>query len=288
MKIGLRIPGEARKLSFDEFCNWCRKVGFEAVDLGSPNPEQIRTARDAGLEIGTVDLPGTRELCSADPEKQRAGQESAKTAIQAASENGVDRMFCVFVPEDANAGRKANFENWARAFPPVAEFAGAKGVRIAMEGWPGPGPSYPALGCAPEMWRRMFAAVPSPAFGLNYDPSHLVRIGVDWLRALDEFSDKIIHVHGKDTEVDTERLYEHGNLGPTFRRAKAFGESWWRYTIPGDGEVNWGRLVARLEDAGFNGIVSVELEDHRYHGTWEKQAEGLERSQRHLAKFVRP
>ena len=46
-------------------------------------------------------------------------------------------------------------------------------------------------------------------------------------------------------------------------------------------------VVARLEDTGYNGIVSVELEDYRYHGSWEAQAEGLRRSQRHLAQFVR-
>jgi sugar phosphate isomerase/epimerase len=287
MKIGLRIPGEARNLPFAEFCAWCREAGFGAVDLGAVTAEAVATARQAGLEIGTADLPGTRELCSDDPAQRAAGAETAKAAIRAARENGIERMFCVFVPADAARGRKANFENWTKAFPAVAEYAAAQGVRIAMEGWPGPGPYYPALGCTPEMWRAMFAAVPSPAFGLNFDPSHLVRIGVDWLRALDEFSSRVIHVHGKDTEIDHERLYEHGNLGPTFRAARPFGEGWWRYTIPGDGEVNWQVLVARLEDAGFDGIISVELEDHRYHGSWENQAEGLRRSQQHLARYVR-
>jgi sugar phosphate isomerase/epimerase len=287
MKIGLRIPGEGRKRPFGEFCGWCRQAGFEGIDLGAVTAEAVRTAEDAGLEIGTADLPGTRDLCSADPAKQAAGAEAAKAAIRTAAENGVHRMFCVFVPEDVAAGRRANFENWAKSFPPVVEFAESQGVRLAMEGWPGPAPSYPALGCTPEMWRAMFAHCPSSFFGLNYDPSHLVRIGVDLLRALDEFAGKVIHVHGKDTEIDPERLYEHGNLGPTFTRPRPFGESWWRYTIPGDGVVHWGRLVARLEDAGFNGMISVELEDHRFHGSWEREAEGLQRSQRHLAHFVR-
>src|SRR3712207_3490375 len=151
-----------------------------------------------------------------------------------------------------------------------------------MAGWPGPISAYPALGCTPEMWRAMFAAVPSPAFGLNFDPSHLVRIGIDWRRALDEFGARVIHVHGKDTDFDAERLYEHGNLGPTFRQAVAFGESWWRYTIPGEGVVDWCRLIGRLEDLGFDGIISVELEDYRYHETWDLQKDGLARSRQHL------
>jgi sugar phosphate isomerase/epimerase len=137
------------------------------------------------------------------------------------------------------------------------------------------------------MWRAMFKAVPSPAFGLNYDPSHLVRLGIDYQRALHEFADRVYHVHGKDTELDSERLYEHGNLGPTFHSARGFGEDWWRYTIPGDGIVDWGKVVQRLEDAGFDGIVSVELEDYRYWGTWPAQADGLLRSRAHLSQFVR-
>src|SRR5918992_1294189 len=117
--------------------------------------------------------------------------------------------------------------------------------------------------------------------GCSASSSRKVRIGIDHERALDEFGDRVIHVHGKDTDFDRERLYEHGNLGPTFRKAVAFGESWWRYTIPGEGLVDWCRLIGRLEDFGFDGIISVELEDYRYHDTWELQADGLARSRDH-------
>lgn len=287
MKIGFRIPGKAREISFEELCAWAVKAGFGSIDLSGPDVTQIQTARAAGLEIGTIDLPGTRDLVSAEPEKQAAGVEAAKAAIAATAENGCSRMFCVFVPEVHTRKRAETFAVWKETFPAVAAFAEEKNVRIAMEGWPGPGPSYPALGCTPEMWRAMFAAVPSKAFGLNYDPSHLVRIGIDYRRALDEFGDRVIHVHGKDTDFDAERLYEHGNLGPTFRKPVGFSESWWRYTIPGEGIVDWNRLIGRLEDFGFDGVVSVELEDYRYHETWALQADGLARSQQHLAKWVR-
>ena len=287
MKIGFRIPGKARELPFEELCAWAARTGFQSIDLPAPDAERVRTAQAAGLEIGTIDLAGTRDLVSADPAKQQAGAEAAKAAIAATAELGCSRMFCVFVPEDHTRKRRDTFDVWKETFPAVAQFAEERGVRIAMEGWPGPAPAYPALGCTPEMWRAMFAAVPSPAFGLNYDPSHLVRIGIDYRRALDEFGDRIIHVHGKDTDFDAERLYEHGNLGPTFRKPVGFSESWWRYTIPGEGVVDWSRVVGRLEDFGFDGVVSVELEDYRYHETWDLQADGLRRSREHLARWVR-
>jgi sugar phosphate isomerase/epimerase len=287
MKIGLRMPGTARELGFEKFCRWCAETGYQAVDVGVVTPEIAKTASAAGLALGTSDLPGVRELLSADAAKQAAGAESAKGAIRAAAEHGAKNMFCVFYPEDASLGRKANFEIWKQTIPPIVNFAESLGVGIAMEGWPGGAPYYPALGCTPEMWRAMFAACPSPALGLNYDPSHLVRIGVDWRRALDEFSSRVLHVHGKDTEIDAERLYECGNLGPSLASARAFGDLWWRYTIPGDGVVDWRHVANHLEDAGFDGIISVELEDHRYHRTWEKESEGLRRSLAHLKQFVR-
>jgi len=287
VKIGFRIPGKAKEVSFEELCRWAVSAGFGAIDLASADAGQVQAARAAGLEIGTVDLAGTRDLISADPAKQAAGAEAARASIAATAEAGCDKMFCVFVPEDHSRKRCESFEVWKETFPAVAAFAEEKGVRIAMEGWPGPGPAYPALGVTPEMWRAMFEAVPSPAFGLNFDPSHLVRIGVDWRRALDEFGGKVIHVHGKDTDMDAERLYEHGNLGPTFRKSVAFGEGWWRYTIPGEGVVDWDRLIGRLEDFGYNGVISVELEDYRYHETWELQADGLKRSRDHLARWTR-
>ncbi len=286
MKIGLRIPGAGRQMSFDEFCRWCVDNGFEAVDIGEATPEVVQTARDAGLVIGSSDLPGVGNLLSIDKEKQAAGAEAAKTAIQAAADNDVHIMFCVFNPEDASLGRAKNFELWRETVPPIAEFAADRGVCIAVEGWPGGGPAYPALGCTPETLRPMFAECPN-GLGVNYDPSHLVRIGVDYLRMLNEFASKVVHVHGKDTVFDQEALYLHGNLGPVFHSPRGFGEDWWRYCIPGDGLVDWLKVVQRLEDEGFDGIISVELEDYRYSKDWDAQADGLLRSRAHLAQYVR-
>jgi sugar phosphate isomerase/epimerase len=289
VKIGFRIPGKAREISFADLCAWAVASGFGSIDLAAPDPEQVQTARAAGLEIGTIDLPvpAMKDLLSPNPEKQAAGVQVAKDAIDASAALECRRMFFVLFPEEFSQKRSESFAIWKETFPAVAAHAEARGVRLALEGWPGPAPHYPALGCTPEMWRAMFAAVPSPAFGLNFDPSHLVRIGIDWQRALDEFGGRIVHVHGKDTGMDPERRYEHGTLGPTFRKPVPFSEGWWRYTIPGEGLVDWCRLIGRLEDFGFDEVVSVELEDYRYHETWALQADGLVRSLRHLARWVR-
>lgn len=285
MKIGLRIPGACGRTPLADFARWCREDGFDAVDLGGADAGRIQTLRDAGLELGTVDLPGTSKLLSPDRAVRAEGIEQAGRALDAVADNGGDKMFCVFLPPDRGQSRRDSFENWRLAFAEVAAHAERRGVRIAMEGWPGPGPQYPALGVTPETIRAMFEAVPGEAFGLNYDPSHLARVGVDPLRALDEFASRVIHAHGKDTAFDAEALYRQGNLGPTFERPVGFSEGWWRYTIPGEGVCDWAAICARLARAGFDGIISIELEDFRYNGTVEGEKQGLSRAREHLRRY---
>src|SRR5687767_3810414 len=122
MKIGFRIPGRAKELGFEELCRWATSTGFQSIDLSTPDPEQINSARAAGLEIGTIDLPGTRDMISADPAKQSAGVEAARAAIAATADNGCNRMFCVFVPEDHSRKRSETFQVWKATFPGVAAF----------------------------------------------------------------------------------------------------------------------------------------------------------------------
>ena len=109
MKIGLCIPGTARQLPFSELCKWCADNGFEAIDIGEITPEIVKTARDTGLEIGTANLPGVRELLSPKKSTQKSGAQKAISAIETAADNDVHIMFCVFVPEDASLGRSKNY-----------------------------------------------------------------------------------------------------------------------------------------------------------------------------------
>jgi sugar phosphate isomerase/epimerase len=285
MKIGLRMPGTSRQMPFADFCKWCRENGFDGVDVGPITPEIKRTMDAAGLEIGTSDLPGLSGLFGSDEDVEKAVAVST-AAMDAAAAHGVTRLFTVLLPPDPSRGRSASFARLKETFGPVVRHAEEKGVRISVEGWPGGGPHYGALAVTPETVRALLEAFPSPALGLNYDPSHLIRIGVDYLRFLREFGPKVVHCHGKDTIFDGEALYLHGNLGPTFGQAKAFGEDWWRYTIPGEGLADWGKICAELDAVGYDGFISVELEDFRYHRTWEAESEGLLRAKRHLANYV--
>jgi sugar phosphate isomerase/epimerase len=285
LKIALRIPGTAREMPFPDFCRWCKENGFDGVDVGPMTAEIKQAADDAGLEIGTSDLMTFKGLFGTDQEAEQAVNAS-KEVIDAAARFGVKRLFTVFVPPDGTKGRAANFARLKETFGPVVQHAEQAGVKIAIEGWPGMDPYYPALAVTPETVRALLEAFPSDAVSLNYDPSHLIRIGVDYFRFLQEFGPRVVHAHGKDTAFDAEALYLHGNLGPVFHKAKAFGEDWWRYTIPGEGLADWGKICAHLDSLGYDGFISVELEDFRYHKTWAAESEGLVRAQRYLSRFV--
>ncbi|HZH60544.1 MAG TPA: sugar phosphate isomerase/epimerase, partial [Metabacillus sp.] len=137
------------------------------------------------------------------------------------------------------------------------------------------------------MLRAMFNEIPSKHFGLNYDPSHLVRLGIDHLRVLTEFGDRVNYCHGKDTEILHEDLYEYGILPATFGAKYDFSEGSWRYTIPGQGEVNWAKVAVRLEKIGYQGPVSIELEDHRYWGSIEAEREGIIKAKEHLSIYFK-
>ena len=285
LKIGLRIPWTiAREVPLPDFAAWCKQQGFDAIDLGQPSAEAAKAVRDAGLQVGTIDLGGTCELLSADPAVRDKGITAAVAALQQMHEIGADRAFCVFFPHDRHQSRRDSFENWKQAFPVVVAEAERQGVRIAVEGWPGPNNS--ALGVTPETLRAMFAAVPSDHFGINYDPSHLVRVGVDYKRFLDEFASRVIHAHGKDAALNPQGAYLYGNIGTTFAEAPAFGDGDWRYCIPGEGDVNWAFVCGRLHQASFDGIVSLELEDLRYNGSQEGEERGLLRGKAHLLPYL--
>jgi sugar phosphate isomerase/epimerase len=153
------------------------------------------------------------------------------------------------------------------------------GARIVIEGWPGP----VALCCTPETYRAFLKEMDSPAAAINYDPSHLLRMGIDPIRFLREFGDRVGHVHGKDTELLSEGLYEFGHeQPPTFARTPAFGGASWRYCIPGHGQVRWGEAFRLLAAAGYRGYVSVELEDGDFNGAETGEKLGLVLARQYL------
>lgn len=138
---------------------------------------------------------------------------------------------------------------------------------------------------SPELWEALFNEVPAENFGLNFDPSHLYWLGIDYLRAVREFAPKIFHVHAKDTEYLPEGHYRYGIFGRQLEPIP-WKSGWWRYRIPGLGNINWNRFVSTLQESGYNYVISIEHEDPVWEGSEEKVKNGLKLGLKHLSQFV--
>ena len=251
---------------------WAEENDFGALDIGG-GADQVSAVIEAGLRVGSVDLPEWRGMLSLGADKRRDAVKRNRDVIEAWAAAGEPlNYFTVMVPEDPNAPPQEVFKAMVKSYGELAPVLEANNAKIVIEGWPGPG----ALCCTPESYRAFFEACPSPAMGVNYDPSHLLRMGIDPLKFLAEFSGRVYHVHAKDTEMVDELRYEYGTeQKPLFAAPPRFGGPFWRYTIPGHGVMRWQRAFAMLAEAGYGGCVCVELEDQSFNGQEETEKAGL-------------
>ncbi len=201
-----------------------------------------------------------------------------KKYIKFCTELGVD-CIAALTQCEASQSLDENLADWKAVFSKVAPVAEDAGIKIAFENWPGLRGNFPPVGTInfafnPTAWEKMFDAVPSPALGLEFDPSHLVWQGIDWAAQLVKWIDRVHHVHAKDTEIFWDRLKARG----------FFSGGWWRYRLPGYGCVDWHKLTSILKEKGYEGGICLEHEDGVFLG--ERRTEGLEKAHAYLRPLV--
>ncbi len=79
-------------------------------------------------------------------------------------------------------------------------------------------------------------------------------------------------MHAKDSEVFDDKLARYGVFN---RQLDGEDCGYWRFRMPGLGQVNFAEFIKALEKAGYNDVVSIEHEDPLYEGSEEKVKEGL-------------
>lgn len=147
----------------------------------------------------------------------------------------------------------AGFEDFATRWNPILDVFDEVGVRFAFEVHPSE--------IAFDYWtakRALEAIGYREAFGLNWDPSHMVWQEVDPVGFILDFADRIYHVHCKDSKVQTgngrnARLSSHLDWADARRG--------WDFVSVGRGDVPWGRCFRALNQIGYAGPLSVEWED---------------------------
>jgi sugar phosphate isomerase/epimerase len=256
----------------DGLLEWATHNRLAVIDLGQDSDVSGQKALDAGLKLGSIDLQNWQALLSPDKAKREEAVKQNSEYIERCAKYGSVNYFVALIPEDAKRPRKENFGYAVESFIALVPALEAAKAKVVIEGWPGPG----VLVCTPEGYRSFFHEVSSETMGVNYDPSHLIRMGIDPLRFLEEFKTRVHHVHGKDCEIMSENVYEYGTeQEPTFGTPIAFGGMHWRYTIPGHGGTRWIKVFEILKDTGYQGAVSIELEDAKFNGTEEGEKLGI-------------
>jgi sugar phosphate isomerase/epimerase len=101
----------------------------------------------------------------------------------------------------------------------------------------------------PQDWRDLLSAVPELC--LAFSPADCLWQGIDYLRILPGFISAVEHVEAIDVEVNQDMLKDSGLFGPL----------WWRYRLPGKGQIDWAQVVEALKLYGFTGSFSVHLDD---------------------------
>lgn len=168
-----------------------------------------------------------------------------------------------FFPPTPVAEIDAGYADFGARWGPILDVFASAGVRFALEVHP------TEIAYDVHTAERTLAAVDHhPAFGFNFDPSHLVWQGVDPARFIDRFADRIFHVHMKDVGVRPD------GAGSVLGSHVAFGGAGraWDFRSVGRGDVRFEEIVRRLNAAGYSGPLSVEWEDagmQREHGARE-------------------
>ncbi|MGH2270597.1 sugar phosphate isomerase/epimerase family protein [Anaerohalosphaeraceae bacterium U12dextr] len=212
--------------------------------------------------------------CKGDPEKKRAWAVKAMKATAKAAKNmGVKVVngftgssiwhFFYSFPPVTDKMIDDGFKYFAKMWNPILDVFDECGVKFALEVHP------TEIAFDIVTAKRALAALNHrKTFGFNFDPSHLHWQMVSPVRFLNEFSDRIYHVHMKDAAVQLDGyngiLASHLNFGNPQRG--------WDFRSLGHGGVNFEEIIRTLNHIGYNGPLSVEWEDSgmdRMHGARE-------------------
>lgn len=280
MYVGI-LTGPFTDSPLEYVAAFAAQYGFGGLEVATgPGSKHINTDTFTQADAETIKelmekrmlkisaLAAYTNLTDGNPEKRQRNIDTVHRAIDIADQLGVDVVCTLAGLPPAGKNRYQTIEeDCAEVFPGLIEHADQKGVKLALENWYATNIQH--LG----HWKLLFEVIESKTLGLNFDPSHLLWQDIDYIEAVEHYVDRIFHSHAKDTEIKAHRRRVVGNQG----------EGWWRYVIPGLGQVKWGEYIAALRANGYNGVLSIEHEDE----TLDRE-EGFLVGKKYLEQFFVP
>ena len=250
---------------YDDAIRRVARLGFRCVELIAWDRDALQTYytpdRSAALRRLLADEGVTLSefvttpsgIASADPKRRAAAVDHFQQAVEVAQALGTDTINSVVAPPfDLPVPRllelpetqevrvalpqglswRDGYRWYVEALQQCAARCEAAGLRYALE-------THPHRWATTAMsLRHLIADVGSPAVGANLDPSHLFPCGDLPAMAVYELGERIFHTHLSDNDGQT--------------------NAHWR---PGKGKIDWAGLLAALQDIGYAGVLSIELED---------------------------
>jgi len=302
IKLGF-VSAVVADLSFEDTVDLAAAEGFDCVEMlcWPAGKAERRYAGVTHIDVANLDARKAAEIrgyC----EQKKVGisglgyypnplEDSPQAAVfrdhflkvlDAAALLGVD-VANTFIGRDHRRSLEENFALFEKIWPPIVAHAEKRKVRIGIENcpmlftkdeWPG----GKNMAISPAVWRRMFQIIPSGSFGLNYDPSHMVWQQMDYIRPIQEFRDRIFHVHVKDAKILADRLSEVGILATPLEYHAP--------KLPGLGDVNWGRFFSALTDIRYNGPACIEVEDRAFEDSLASRKASLRQSRNFIKQFL--
>ncbi|MFD4785949.1 sugar phosphate isomerase/epimerase family protein [Streptomyces sp. NPDC058459] len=304
MKLGF-LTACLPDVPLPELAAWAAGHGYRALEVAAWPATGDRPFTASHLAVESLDRAGAEQVAELldrhgitlsslayydnplhpDPEERTRVHTHLRRCVDAAALVGSPTVG-TFVGRHPGRTVAENLADAERIFPELTGYAAERGVKVViencvMEGWHPDG--YPGnLAYSPELWEWMF----SLGLYLNYDPSHLVWMGIDPVAALRPYVDRVAHAQAKDIQLDPAARTRYGWPGRAVTRTGPWDTGWWRYRVPGLGEVDWRRVVDTLDEGGFDGVLSVEHEDPVWSGDRHRTETGLEIARRTLAPLL--
>jgi sugar phosphate isomerase/epimerase len=198
-----------------------------------------------------------------DKVNQRAAQEMIKTG-EAAARLGVQVVngftgssiwhFIYSFPSVPQSMIDDGYADFAAKWTPILDRYQQLGIKFGLEVHP----TEIAFDIT-STTRALKALNNHPAFGFNFDASHFGYQGVDYIKFIYTFAERIWHVHIKDVWWSDTRT-EAGVFGGYTE----FGSKgrYWDFISVGHGKINFEEVVRALNRIGYKGPLSVEWEDN--------------------------
>ena len=303
MKLGL-VSAILPDYTFEEVFDYAASVGFKCVEVCCwPQGKAVRRyagvthiditditrekmdyyldyAKKSGVDISS--LAYYPNPLDSDIEARKVAADHIMALIDVSAEMGIG-LITTFIGKDKYKTVEENLELYKEVWTPIVHHAEVRQVRIGIENCPmfftkDEFPGGNNLASTPAIWRRMFELIPSDHLGLNLDPSHPYLLGMDYIKPVYDFKDKIFHIHFKDLIIYRDKLDEYG--------IHSYPSLWHAPKLPGLGDINFGHFCSALNDIGYDGHACIEIEDRAFEGSIEKVRSGIEQSYRFMSQYL--